>query len=143
MRHSIAGRSTVAGTNVRALFSLFATANNGGAIREIGIINTTSTAFAAAVARFTNATGVGAGLTEADYDPDSPAILTGFAGHTADGGVGQVFRQASIAAAVGAGAVWTFGDTGLVIPKGTANGIGIIIPTGSGQIVDYWLDWDE
>lgn len=143
MRHSIAGRSTIAGTTLRALFSLFATASVGAKVREIGISNTTSTAFAASLARFTNATGVGAGLTEADYDPDSPAICTGFAGHTADGAVGQVFRQVSIGAAVGSGYVWTFGDSGILIPKGTANGLGIIIPTGTGQIVDYWMDWDE
>lgn len=143
MRHSIAGRSTVAGTTVRALFSLFGTANNGGAVREVGVINTTSTALAVALVRLTNATGVGSGLTEADHFPDSPAILTGFAGHTADGGVGQVIAQASIGAAVGAGVVWTFGDSGLIIPKGTANGIGVIIPTGTGQICDYWMVWDE
>jgi len=143
MRHSIAGRSTVVGTAARAGASLFAVAATGGKVREIGITNTTVTAFAAAIARFTNATGVGAGLTEADYDQSQPAILTGFAGHTADGAIGQVFRQVSIGAAVGAGFVWTFGDSGLLIPVGTANGIGIICPTGTGQIFDYWIDWDE
>jgi hypothetical protein len=143
MRHSIAGRATVVGTTLRAMFSLFSIAATGGKIREIGITNTTSTAFAASLARFTNATGVGAALTEADYDPANPAVCTGFAGHTADGAVGQVFRQASIGAAVGAGMVWTFGDSGLLMPVGTANGIGVICPTGTGQICDYWLDWDD
>jgi len=143
MRHSIAGRSTVVGTAARAGASLFAVAATGGKVREVGVINTTSTAFAASVCRFTNATGVGAGLTEADYDPAQPAACTGFAGHTADGAVGQCFRQASIGAAVGAGIVWTFGDSGLLIPVGTANGIGILCPTGTGQIFDYWIDWDE
>lgn len=143
MRHSIAGRSTIAGTTVRALFSLFSVASVGAKIREVGVVNTTSTALAVALVRFTNATGVGAGLTEANYDPANPAQCTGFAGHTADGAVGEVFRQASIGAAIGAGVVWTFGDSGLLIPVGTANGIGVIIPTGTGQICDYWLDWDD
>lgn len=143
MRHSIAGRGTVVGTTLRAGASVFATATVGGKIREVGITNTTATAFAASLARFTNATGVGAGLTEADYDQASPAICTGFAGHTADGAVGQVFRQISVGAAIGAGFVWTFGDSGLLIPVGTANGMGIICPTGTGQIFDYWIDWDE
>lgn len=143
-RYAIAGRSTVAGTNVRALFSLFATASVGAKIREVGVFNTTSTALAIALVRFTNATGVGAGLTEAEYDEDAPApSCTGFAGHTADGGVGQVLRQASLGAAIGSGVIWTFGDTGLVLQPGTANGIGVIIPTGTGQICDYYLDWDE
>lgn len=142
-RHSIAGRGTVAGTGVRAMASLFAIATAGGRIREVGVFNTTTTALAVALARFTNATGVGAGLTEADYDPASPAQCTGFAGHTADGAVGQVFRQGSIGAAIGAGVIWTFGDSGLLIPVGTANGIGIIVPTGTGQICDFYIDWDE
>lgn len=143
MRHSIAGRSTVVGTTLRAGASVFATAAQGIKIREVGVINTTSTAFVAGLCRFTNATGVGAGLTEVDYDPASPAIGTGFAGHTADGAVGATFRQASIGAAVGAGVVWTFGDSGILVPVGTANGVGIICPTGTGQIFDYWIDWDE
>ena len=144
MRHSIAGRgTTVTWSTVRAGVSLFGIATFGAKVREIGITNTTSTAFAAAICRFTNATGVGAALNEADYDPDNPAQCTGFAGHTADGAVGPSFRQASIGAAVGAGMVWTFGDSGLLITKGTTNGIGVICPVGSGQIYDYWIDWDE
>jgi hypothetical protein len=144
MRHSIAGRGTsVTWSGVRAAFSLFAIAATGGKLREVGVTNTTVTALAVALARFTNATGVGAALTEADYDPAQPAACTGFAGHTADGAVGQIFRQATIAAAVGAGVVWTFGDSGILIPVGTGNGIGLIVPTGAGQVLDYWMDWDE
>lgn len=144
MRHSIAGRGTsVTWSAVRAAFSLFASASVGAKVREVGVINTTSTALAVALARFTNATGVGASLTEADYDAAQPAQCTGFAGHTADGATGQIIRQGSIGAAIGAGIVWTFGDSGLLIPVGTANGIGLIVPTGSGQVLDYWMDWDE
>lgn len=143
MRHSIAGRATVVGTTLRAMFSLFAVASVGAKVREVGIVNTTSTALAVALVRFTNATGVGAGLTEANYDPANPAQCTGFAGHTADGATGEVIRQGTLAAAVGAGIVWTFGDSGILIPVGTANGIGVICPTGTGQICDYWLDWDD
>ena len=142
-RHSIAGRSTVVGTTLRAGASLFAIASRRLVVREVGCSNTTTTAFAAALARFTNATGVGAGLTEAPWDLDTSPSGTGFAGHTADGGVGGVFRQVSIGAAVGSGWIWTFGDNGLVIPAGTANGLGIICPTGTGQIFDYYFDWDE
>ena len=143
MRHSIAGRSTVVGTAARAMASVFAIASVGGKIREVGVFNTTTTALAVALVRFTNATGVGAGLTEADYDAANPAQCTGFAGHTADGAIGQVFRQASLGAAIGSGVIWTFGDSGILIPVGTANGIGIITPTGTGQICDYYIDWDE
>lgn len=143
-RYSIAGRATVVGTSARAMASLFASASVGAKIREVGVFNTTTTAVAVGLIRFTNATNVGAGLTEAEYDESAPApSCTGFAGHTGDGGTGQVIRQASLGAAVGSGVIWTFGDTGLVIQTGTANGIGIHCPTGTGQICDYYIDWDE
>jgi hypothetical protein len=143
-RYSIAGRSTVVGTTVRAVASLFAIASRTMKLREVGVFNTTSTAAAVALVRFTNATGVGAGLTEVPYDEAGPAVNgTGFAGHTADGAVGSPLRYASLPAAVGGGVIWTFGDTGIIVAAGTANGIGIICPTGTGQIVDYYMDWDE
>lgn len=143
-RYSIAGRGTVAGTAARAIASLFAAASSGGRVREVGVFNTTPTSVAVALARFTNATGVGAGLTEAEYDENAPPPLcTGFAGHTADGGVGQIVRQAVLGSAVGSGVIWTFGDSGLVILPGTANGLGILTPTGVGQICDYYIDWEE
>lgn len=143
MRHAVAGRSTVVGTTLRAIASLFATASVGFNLREVGIFNTTATSVAVSLVKFTNATGVGAGLTEVDYDAAKPAICTGFAGHTADGAVGSPFRQASLGASVGSGVIWTFGDSGIIVPVGTANGIGIICPTGTGQILDYYYEWDE
>lgn len=143
MRHSIAGRGTVVGTSLRAMASLFAAAAVGFKLREVGVFNTTTTALAVALARFTAQGTVGAGLTEADYDAANPTQITGYAGHTADGTVGQVHRQASLGAYIGAGVIWTFGDSGLLIPVGTGNGVGIIVPTGTGQICDYYMDWDE
>jgi hypothetical protein len=143
-RYSIAGRATVVGTTVRAMASLFAVASRTMKLREVGIFNTTTTAVAVALCRFTNATGVGAGLTEVQYDEASPAPNgTGFAGHTADGAVGSAFRQATLGAAAGSGVIWTFGDTGILVAAGTANGVGIICPTGTGQLCDYYFDWDE
>lgn len=146
MRVSVAGRSTVAGTSARAIASLFAIASKGFRLREVGVFNTTTTAVAVALVRFTNATGVGAGLTEVTWDAGidntSPQI-TGFAGHTADGAVGSPIRYATLGAAAGSGVIWTFGDSGIVVPPGTSNGIGIICPTGTGQILDYYYDWDE
>ena len=96
-RYSIAGRSTVAGTTLRAVASLFAVASRTMKLREVGVFNTTSTALAVSLVRFTNATGVGAGLTEVAYDEAAAAPNgTGFAGHTADGAVGSAIRQASL-----------------------------------------------
>jgi hypothetical protein len=137
-------RSTVVGTTLRAQMSLYGVAGSGGQMREVGVCNTTTTAIAVALGRFTNATGVGAGQAEGEYDENAPPpLMTVFAGHTADSVVGQVFRQWSLGAAIGSGVIWTFGDKGLVIVLGTANGIGPLIPTGTGQICDDYFDWDE
>lgn len=143
-RYAFGMRSTVAGTSARAHMSLFAVAGSGATLREVGVCNTTTTAFATGLIRFTNATNVGAGQTEGEYDENMPPPLsTVFAGHTGDGGTGQVLRQWSIGAAIGSGVIWTFGDRGLTIALGTANGIGPHVPTGTGQIGDDYFDWDE
>jgi len=143
MRHSIAGRATVVGTTLRAVASVFSIAATGAKIRTVTVTNTVAVAFVATLVRFTNATGVGTGLTEFDYDAANPALCTGFAGHTADGAVGAALAQVTIGAAVGAGYTWVFGDSGILIPVGTANGFGIICGTGTGQICDYTIEWDE
>lgn len=144
-RYSISGNSTVVGTTLRAGASVYAVAGSGGRIREVQVYNTTATSFYAAVARFTAATNVGAGLTEAKFDPNSPAAAcTGFAGHTGDSTAGEEICRGPVGAAIGAGIIWTFdSDTGLVLPAGTANGIGILCPTGTGQIFSYVIVWDE
>lgn len=143
-RYTFGMRGTVAGTNLRAMMSLYAVAGSGARLREVGVFNTTAVALAIALARFTNATNVGAGQTEGEYDENLPAnAATIFAGHTGDGGVGQILRQASLGAFIGAGVIWTFPDPGIVIQLGTANGLGIIVPTGTGQICDLYFDWEE
>ncbi len=143
-RCSFGMRATVVGTAARAQMSIFSSASGNFRLIEVGVFNTTTTAFVAAVARFTAATNVGAGQTEGEYDTDAvPPLATVFAGHTGDGTVGQILTQASIGAAVGAGMVWTFGDGGIIVPSGTSNGIGVIVPTGTGQLTDLYFVWDE
>jgi len=66
-----------------------------------------------------------------------------FAGHTADGGVGNVLRTATLGAAKGSGVIWTFGDKGIVINQATADGVGVYTPNGTGQICDIYIVWDE
>lgn len=144
-RHSVAGLGSVVGTNVRAIASIFGVSGRGGALREVGVFNTTATAFKTGLIRFSAATNVGSGLTEAQWWPlGGPTQCTAFAGHTGDGTTtGGLIRQGSVGAAIGAGVIWTFGDTGLILPGGTADGIGIIVPSGTGQIADFYFDWDE
>jgi hypothetical protein len=143
-RCSYGMRGTVVGTSARAMMSIFATASGGFKLVEVGVFNTTTTAVTIALARFTAATNVGTGQTEGEYDTDAvPPLATVFAGHTGDGTVGQILRQATLGAAAGAGVIWTFGNGGILVPSGTANGIGITVPQGTGQICDLEFTWDE
>lgn len=113
-------------------------------IREVGVFNTTTTAFAVSLNRMTAAGTQGANITETKHDALGPAAdATAKQTHTADGTPSDEIVRASIGAAVGAGVVWTFGDTGLVIPAGTANGIALLLPVGTAQHFDFYFIWDE
>jgi hypothetical protein len=141
---SVAGRSTVAGTTLRAIASVFGISGKGFRLREVGVFNTTAVAVAVSLVKFTNATGVGAGLTEVSWDADDGTPqCTAFAGHTADGAVGSPIRQATLGGVVGSGIIWTFGANGFEVQAGAANGVGVICPTGTGQILDFYYDYEE
>lgn len=142
-RCAVAGRTSAVPTSVRGP-SVYATTGVKPRIREIGVFNTTTTAAAVAVCR-ASATGTqGAGLTEVCLDDDSHTIIaTGFNTHTADATVGSPVRQATLGAAAGAGVIFTFGDDGLVLDNATTAGIVITCPTGTGQHLDFYIEWVE
>lgn len=110
----------------------------------IEVVNTTATACAVAVAR-ASATGTqGAALTEICEDDDTHTIVaTGFNTHTADATVGSPIRQISLGAAIGSGWTWVWDESGLVLDNATTAGIVIICPTGTGQHLDFSIEWDE
>jgi hypothetical protein len=139
------GVLTGAGSATLPLISLYAAAAASGRLREIGLTNTTATAVAVALKRLTTAGTQGAGLVEGKHDADSgPALCTAFTTHTVAPTLGDdLGYRASLGAAVGSGVIWTFGDSGLRIPVGTANGIGVIIENGTGQALQAYMVWDE
>lgn len=144
MRCFVSARSTNAGTTARPLVSLYAPAGIKLALREVGIFNTTTTSAALILARLTTTGTQGAALTEGAYDDDYTVLGTGFNSHSADCTVADIIRSFTLPAAIGAGFVFTFGDSGILIPKGTGNGIGIVVASGgTGQVVDAHFDWDE
>ena len=142
-RCSVGGRTNALPTTARGP-SLFATASSGQlVVREIGVFNTTTTAVAAAIGICTAAGTVGTGLTEVnESDPTHTILGTGFQTHTADATL-TATRHVSLGAAIGAGVVYTFGDNGLIIAEGTANGVAITCPTGTAQHLDFYFVWDE
>lgn len=105
--------------------------------------NTTATETVAALCRLTSAGTQGAGLTELAEDPDITPVATVVNTHTIGPTIAGAFVRALLGAAKGAGVIWTFGSRGLIIPQGTANGIGLYTPDGTGQIWDFSYVWDE
>ena len=142
-RAAAAGRTSAVPTAARGP-SVYATANVKPRIREIGVFNTTATAVAVAVVRATTTGTQGAAMTEVCLNDDTHVIIaTGFNTHTADATVGSPVRQASLGAAVGSGVIFTFGDMGLALDNATTAGIVITCPTGTGQHLDFYIEWDE
>jgi hypothetical protein len=139
------GLRTGAGSTTLPQFSVYSAAAVGFALRECGIFNTTTTATAEKLTRLTNATGVGAGQVEAKYDDTSNAAqATAFTTHGSNPGLGDdLGYRTTCGAAAGAGPIWTFPATGIHCPVGTANGVGVIVATGTGQVLDAYMVWDE
>ena len=140
-----AGVKTTAGSTTLPLAALAASASVGAKLREIGAFNTTNTAVDIKLVRLTTAGTPGASQNEEKHDPDSATASCSFnttysstAPTTTDLGY-----RAALGAAIGAGVIWTFGDQGLRVPTGVANGIGIVVENGTGQALQVYAVWDE
>jgi hypothetical protein len=95
------------------------------------------------VARATPTGTRGAALTAVNESDDSHAVIaTGANTHTVAPTV-ALSRQASIGAAIGAGVIFTFGEDGFILDNATTSGVVITCPSGTGQILDFYIVWDE
>ena len=138
-------RAAGAGSNTLPVGSLYSIAGVNPRIREIGITNTSAVAVAVALCRMSTAGTQGAALTEQGLDGSTTAPgCTAFNTHTGGPTLVDMGYRTVLGAVVGASVIWTFGgDVGLNCAVGTANGIGIYIPTGTGQILDFYFVWNE
>jgi hypothetical protein len=146
-RYTAAWRSAGAGSSTLPMASLYAQATGALWLAEVGVTNTTVTAFAISLKRFSTLGTVGAVVPGVGYEENDVNVTTkGIAADTHTGtaptGVAGEIRRASIGASIGSGIIWTFGGRGLFIPSGTANGVGLIPITGTGQISDVYFSWD-
>lgn len=145
-RFSIGGISSAAATATLPAFTLAAAAGSGGRLREVGIFNTTATAFYASLRNFSTAGTRGAAVSSyAQSKLSAAAACTGADANTSTAPtlVAGTIRVANIPAAIGGGVIWTFGDSGLELLAGTGNMFGILCPSGTGQVFTYYFDWDE
>lgn len=127
------------------LGSLYGAAGGRIHITEIGVFNTTTTAVAVGLARLTTTGTRGSATTigKLDIANTQTPIALGYLTHSAGPTLTMLPYRAILGAAAGAGFVWTFGGDGLVIPATADNGIGIVIPDGTGQHCDFYFAWIE
>jgi hypothetical protein len=143
-RFVVSGTASAAATATLPANSLYATAGVRPRIKEIGLVNTTSTGFYAALNRLTTTGTRGSSPTIGQItDTAQSALATVYNAHSVAPTLGTEVRRAFVGAAQGAGIVWTFAEPGLVVPNTTGDGIGIICPTGTGQVYTYWIEWEE
>jgi hypothetical protein len=143
-----AGLKTTAGTTTLPSISLFSGALTDAKLVEVGVFNTSSTAFDIRLARISSGPGtVGGALTKNPVDnPSGVSAALAFGSHTAGAvTLTDAGYRASIGAAVGAGVIWTFGGDGLEVNAvaGTVNGICVVTENGAGQAAQAYFVWDE
>lgn len=144
-RFTVSGRTTIVGTSALPNVSLYAVAAVRPGIVEVHLWNTSNTVVEVALVRLTTTGTQGAGLTEvAEDSPDHTPLATAFAGHTGGPTIGGEICRAVLGAAAGSGVIWPWPDGNrLEIPAGTANGVGVIVPVGTGQTLAYSIKWVE
>jgi len=121
-------------------------AGGGGIVRKITVENPTTSAVDIAVRRLTSAGTVGASVDEQNWQDGPAPQCQMWQAHSSTGPTitaGFIDRYQFPASMAGAAVVWTYEGSGLVIPKGTANGIAIIPAAGTGQLVVVTFQWEE
>lgn len=142
-RVSVPGTTDALITSLRGP-SVYSVAAAGFSLRQVEVWNTTATAFSVGLIRWTAAGTQGTALTEAAWDQNRVVPqATAFNTHSANATAGDVLIRGEIGAAIGSGVIWVFGDSGIVVPEGTANGVGIYLPTGTAQNFTFNFVWDE
>lgn len=144
MRQAASYRTTAAGSATLPMASLYSSTTGGLWLVEVGVTNTTTTAFECSLVRLTTAGTAGAGPTVTYEESDVGFTVKGvpFQTHTVGPTITQELRRASIGASIGSGVIWTFGGRGLFIPTAVTNGVGLVPITGTGQISDVYWSWD-
>lgn len=145
-RYVVGAKTTNGGTSTLPAISVYNDTTIVAKFREVGIFNTTNTATDMRLVTLTATGTQGTALTEQAYDSGLGASAAdGFNSHSAGTPVGaDLGYRASLGAAIGAGVIWTFGDSGIRVAAGTSNGVGVIPADGAtGQVLQAYLVWDE
>jgi hypothetical protein len=145
-RLAAAWRTTGAGSATLPIASLYSLGTGALWVVEIGVTNTTVTAFAISLKRVTTTGTQGTAQTAVYEEDDLNVTAKGDPRDThtvAPTLVAGELRRASIGAAIGSGIIWTFGGRGLKIPSSATAGLALIPITGTGQIADVYFSFDQ
>lgn len=141
-RTALAYRTTGAGSATLPTTSIYSLGTGDCWLVEVGITNTTVTAFELSLVRLTTAGTQGASAGTVTYEEGATNLTAKWAAvqaHTVAPTIAGEPRRTSIGASIGSGVIFTFGGRGLLLPSGTANGLGLITLSGTGQLIDcYW-----
>jgi len=131
------------GTTLLPSSSLYAGANKDVRLMELHAFNDSASACKYMLQRFDTQGTQGAAIVDSPYGRDTPTSEAEvFAVHTVGPTVDEVFERMPFGAAIGAGFILTFGKEGLLIPAGVANGIGMILIGGTGQLIETTYVWE-
>lgn len=151
-RFAVASVGAGAGSTTLPSFSIYAGANAGFYLRRLRVFNTTVTAVRLKLARLSTTGTQGAGLTEQEFiGARTDPLATAFAAHTVAPTLAGDVGACALGAAIGSVAEWRWDvveadngeHPGLYVPAGVTNGIGLIVSSGTGQVLDVEAGWDE
>jgi hypothetical protein len=135
-------RTTGVGSTTLPSTSIYSLGTGDVWLVEVGITNVAAVAFEISLARLTSAGTQGAAAGAWTYEEGATSLTAKVAAvqaHSAGTPLGAEVRRASIGASIGSGVIFTFGGRGLLLPSGTANGLGLIAVVGAAQLADvYW-----
>jgi hypothetical protein len=141
MRAAVSYRTTGVGSATLPMTSIYSLGTGDLYLVEVGVTNTSVTAFQLSLVRLTTAGTQGASAGTVYSEEGTGNFTAKFAAvqaHTVAPTINEV-RRASVGASVGSGVIFTFGSRALMIPSGTANGFGLIAISTAGQLMDvYW-----
>lgn len=146
MSRYIASGRTSAGSTTLPLFSIYGNTTGRAFISEIGIFNTTTTAVALKLVRLSTTGTRGSAITSMGETQEDPAAATAVVYQTHSVGptiTAGDLNLCTLGGAIGSGVVWSWPDRTLTVSPSTTAGLGLVVATGSGQAVDFYIRWGE
>jgi hypothetical protein len=134
---------TSAGSTTLPIMSLYGSTSVRPRLRELGVFNTTATAVSLKLIRVSTTGTQGTALTEMQDIPEDPvSVAQAFNTHTVAPTIttGDIYR---FFLPGNGGVILTFPDGGIVIPATANAGLAIVVSTGTGQVCEATLRWDE